>query len=101
MFSIVLLCSGGMSSSFIVDKIKLATSDSKYEFEINSYGVHDLSVARNAHLVLLAPQVGYQKRLIQNKLTTRRVAIIDRKDYGTMNGNAVFKQILEILELES
>lgn len=101
MYSIVLLCSGGMSSSYIVEQIKKACLDSKYDFNIESFGVHDLSVARNAHLVLLAPQVAYQKRLIQNKLPTRSVAIIDRKDYGLMDGNAVYKQILEILELDA
>ena len=79
-------------------------SEAKTGFDTRNlrYGLNlSLNLNNDYSLFRFAPQVGYQKRLIQNKLPTRRVAIIDRKDYGTMNGNAVFKQILEILELES
>lgn len=95
MKKIVLLCSAGMSTSLLVTKMREYAESIGYECQINAYGVALASEeAEGADIVLLGPQVRFQRESIQKRFTCP-VEIIEPTAYGTMNGKAVMEMVLK------
>lgn len=97
---ILLICSAGMSTSLLVNKMKEAAADQNVEAEIWACG--DASSSEElpkADIALLGPQVRYLKKKLEGKVDGRiPVEVIDMKDYGSMNGKAVLAKALKALE---
>lgn len=100
MKNILLVCNQGMSTSFLVEKMKQAAKEQS--IEVNIWAVSDAELHENwekADIVLLGPQVGYLKsnteKVVGNSIP---VTIIDFVDYGRVNGAAVLKTALEMIE---
>ena len=56
------------------------------------------SVASEVDIVLLGPQVRYQKPQVDKIIDGRvPVEVIDMRDYGTMNGMAVLEKALSLM----
>ena len=77
MKTILLVCSAGMSTSLLVTKMESAAKEA-------------------------GPQVRFQKAAIEKLAAGRKagpvpVDIIDMRDYGTMNGKAVFDAAMKMI----
>ncbi|WP_409328237.1 PTS sugar transporter subunit IIB [Staphylococcus pseudoxylosus] len=99
MKKILLACNQGMSTSFLVEKMKQYASANDIEVEI--WAVSDSEIQEdweNADVILLGPQVGYLKNNTE-KITNYEVpiAVIDPIDYGRVNGEAVLNKALKLI----
>lgn len=98
MIRITLACAGGMSTSLLMNKMK-AEAD-KRGIEVSVQAIPEKSI--EAHMgefdvLLLGPQVRYMLGNVQKLLAgTAPVAVIDMRDYGTMNGSKVLDTALEL-----
>ena len=99
MKKILLLCSAGMSTSLLVTKMNSVAKEKGIELEIFALPVGEAStVIDEVDIVLLGPQVRFQKGLVDNLVKGRiPVEVIEMRDYGTMNGKAVLERALEIM----
>lgn len=94
-----LLCSGGMSTSLLASKMQKIADDEGYEVEITAHSVnHPKRDAGDADLVLLGPQVGFQRANIEKELPDKLIEVIDMRAYGTMNAQAVLDQVKSKLD---
>ena len=91
MTKIVLLCAAGMSTSALVRKMKDAAKAEDYECDISAHSVSEAKNYQSADMILLGPQVRFQKNTIEELCPGVPVDIIDMRMYGLMNGAAVLK----------
>ena len=99
MKNILLVCNAGMSTSMLVQKMQAAAKEQGIEATIQAKSVTDAAnEIDKADVLLLGPQVGYQKSEME-KLADGRipVEVIDMIDYGTMNGKKVLAHALELI----
>lgn len=83
-----------MSTSLLVTKMKAHATSIEEEIEIEALPVSEASsVVDKMDIVMLGPQVRYQKpqvdELVQGRIP---VIVIDMKDYGMLNGKAVLEK---------
>lgn len=98
MTNIVLFCSAGMSTSLLVTKMKKYADEINYDANINAYSLSEIDeYAPNADIILLGPQVGYNKELLNEKYPDKIVEIIDMMDYGMMRGDKVIQMVKKTL----
>ena len=103
MKQILLVCSAGMSTSLLVTKMEAAAKDANYEAKIFALPFSDEQrVLEDVDVILLGPQVRFQKSTIEKLAAGRKagpvpVDIIDMRDYGTMNGKAVFDTAMKMI----
>lgn len=90
MRKIILLCSAGMSTSILVNKMKEAAAAGGYDVEVSAHSVSEASrVAQDADIILLGPQIRFNLSNVQAQFPEKPVEVIDMRAYGTMNGAAV------------
>ena len=97
MKKIMLVCSAGMSTSLLVTKMEQAAEKAGDEVEIFALPMSDgINRLSTVDCVLLGPQVRFQKNTIEKAMEAAGVSkpceVIDMKDYGMMNGEAVYKK---------
>ena len=97
MKQILLVCSAGMSTSLLVTKMEGAAKDAGYDAKIFALPFSDAPrVLEDVDVILLGPQVRFQKNTIEKAMEVAGVSkpcdVIDMKDYGMMNGEAVYKK---------
>lgn len=98
MRKIILLCSGGMSSSLLASKMSKYAKSVAYEIKVEAYGVGEaIRVAHDADLVLIGPQVRFNLDLVKKQLPNIPVEVINMRDYGRMDGEEVIKRIQYVL----
>ncbi|MDV4149424.1 PTS sugar transporter subunit IIB [Clostridium sp. AL.422] len=99
MKNILLVCSAGMSTSLLVNKMKDAAKEKGIEVTINAMPFSECaSVIDTVDIVLLGPQVRFQKSQIESLVNGRiPVEVIDVRYYGTMNGKAVLETALGLI----
>ncbi|CAI9395855.1 MULTISPECIES: PTS sugar transporter subunit IIB [Bacillaceae] len=99
MKKLLLVCAAGMSTSLLVNKMKDAAKEKGVELEIFALPVSECQkVAHEVDVVLLGPQVRYQKPQVEEIIAGRvPVEVIDMRAYGTMNGKAVLERALELI----
>ena len=101
MVKILLVCSAGMSTSLMVNKMKEAAAQKGLETEI--WAVADAEAANNvgkADILMLGPQVRFLESKMKGIAGETPVTVIDMMSYGQMNGKAVLEQALKILGIE-
>lgn len=99
MLRVMLVCSAGMSTSLLVNKMKAAAAKEGIDIEI--FAVPEVEVTQGidqADVVLLAPQVRFLFNKLKRELEPKGIpmAVIDGMNYGLMKGDAVVKQALEL-----
>lgn len=105
MKQILLVCSAGMSTSLLVTKMEQAARDEGIEIKIFALPFADAHrVLEEVDIILLGPQVRFQKGAITKMANERKngpipVDVIDMRDYGTMNGKAVFNMAKSMLNI--
>ncbi len=95
---ILLVCSAGMSTSMMVNKMKAKADERGIETEI--WAVPDADAINNidkADIVMLGPQVRFLESKMKDMAKGKPVVIIDMVAYGTMNGEKVLDQAIEAL----
>lgn len=99
MKKILLVCAAGMSTSLLVNRMKQHAEQLEEEIEITALPVAEAgTIATEADIVLLGPQVRYQKSQVESMAGDVPVAVIDMRDYGTMNGEAVLEKALQLIK---
>lgn len=100
MKNILLVCAAGMSTSLLVNKMKDAAKKKEIEVNINALPVSECgSVVDTVDIVLLGPQVRFQKAQVEALVKGRiPVEVIDMRLYGTMNGQAILEKALELIK---
>ena len=97
MKKILLVCSAGMSTSLLVNKMKSAAQDMNVEVEIEALPVSECSTKINeVDIVLLGPQVRFQKGTVEKLVKGRiPVEVMDMRLYGMMDGKAILEDALQ------
>lgn len=96
---IVLACAAGLSTSMLMDKMREAAEKRGIDLEIGAYPVSELDVqAPGSDIILLGPQVSYQKAKVAATYPTIPVEVVDMLDYGMMNGAKVLEHVLNVIK---
>ena len=101
MITIRLFCSAGMSTSLLVNKMKAAATAKGVEADIAAFPESTMEEnSVGADVVFLGPQVRFMLKKTQKLLAPKNipVAVIDMRDYGLMNGEAVLDNALKMIE---
>ena len=96
MKKILLVCSAGMSTSLLVNKMNNAAKEMGEEVHIEALPVSECSSKIDeVDIVLLGPQVRFQKPVVE-KLANGRipVEVIDMRLYGIMDGKTILENTL-------
>lgn len=101
MKKILLICSGGMSTSLL--SMKMNNAAVKKGIEATICAVAEADVKNNlddVDALLLGPQVRYLLPKMKELLGTKNVPVdvINGVHYGTMNGEAVLNHVLKMIE---
>ena len=98
MKKIFLLCSAGMSTSLLVNKMKEAAKSQGYEYDITATSLANLKdVKDEADVILLGPQVRFDKERVEKEAQNIPVSVIDMTAYGMMDGQRVLNQARKLL----
>lgn len=93
MKKIFLMCSAGMSTSLLVDKMRKAAKKQGYECEIQASSLANLKdVKDEADVILLGPQVRFDRERVEKEVKDIPVTVIDMTAYGMMDGEKVLEQ---------
>ncbi len=101
MVKILLVCSAGMSTSFVVKRMQESAQAKGIDAEI--WAVADADAAENikkADCMMLGPQVRFLESKMKGIADGKPVAVIDMMAYGSMNGEKVLEQALKLLGKE-
>lgn len=101
MVRIGLFCASGMSTSILVNKIKVIAEKKNIEIDINAFPESEMAkVLDQIDVALLGPQVRFfldkAKQICEPK--NINVSVINMKDYGMMDGEKILDTALELLE---
>ncbi|MGF7058749.1 PTS sugar transporter subunit IIB [Brassicibacter mesophilus] len=101
MKKILLICSGGMSTSLL--STKMSNAAAKKGIEVSISAVAEADVKNNiddVDVLLLGPQVRYLLPKVKELLGSKEVPvdIINGIHYGTMNGEAVLDHALKMIK---
>ncbi len=97
--NVLLLCSQGMSTGMLCDRIVEAAKEDGCE--INVWAESEIKARENigkADIILLGPQVRYLKNRIVEIAEGKPVEVIDMVAYGMMDGKKVYADIKKIME---
>ncbi|MDR2803460.1 MAG: PTS sugar transporter subunit IIB [Treponema sp.] len=92
-------CNAGMSTSMLVKKIQETAAKKGIDAEIAAFPYSEFdNKAREADVVLLGPQIGYESANATAKLKDTKIplAVIPMVDYGMMNGEKVLDFALNL-----
>lgn len=101
MKKILLCCSSGMSTSLLVNKMRKVAEEHNVPVEINAVGLDQFeSKIKEYDVALLGPQVRFKAEEFTNIAAQygKKVAVIDTKDYGTMDGKRVLSQAIKLIK---
>ncbi len=101
MTKILLICSGGMSTSLLSTKMNNAAIKKGIEVSINAVAEADVkNNLDDVDALLLGPQVRYLLPKMKELLGAKKVPVdvINGIHYGTMNGEAVLEYALKMID---
>ncbi|MHC1681850.1 MAG: PTS sugar transporter subunit IIB [Clostridiaceae bacterium] len=97
MKKITLMCSGGMSTSLLVKKMRDAAKKLGEEVEIRAVSEGNLEIYdKDTDILLLGPQIRFLLPELKERYsnTDMFVGVIDSIDFGMMDGEKVLKNFL-------
>ena len=100
---IFLVCSAGMSTSMVVNKMKDAAQKEGIEAEIKAYSQSEFNdVVDQYDVCLIAPQISYQFDHFNSICTQKGIACakIEMTDYGMMKGDVILKQAVALHNMQ-
>lgn len=96
-----LVCSAGMSTSMLVNKMRESAKERSITADIDAVGQAELkNNLDGTQVVLIGPQVRYMEKQIRNMAEPQgiKVDVIDSMAYGLMQGDKVLDQAIGLLE---
>lgn len=96
---IILVCSAGMSTSMLVNKMVKSAEERNIEADIKAIAESELkNNLEHLDVVLIGPQVRYLEKKIKAQVEPKgiKVAIIDQMAYGMIRGDKVLDQAIEL-----
>ena len=100
MKKILLVCAGGFSTSMLARRMEEAARNRGVAVEIYAVGedqaFDDIVGDPDVDILILGPQLGHKLNVFQEE-SPIPVMIVNSFDYGTMNGEKVFNEVLEKL----
>ncbi|MCX8956596.1 PTS sugar transporter subunit IIB [Erwinia psidii] len=101
MKNILIICALGMSTSMLVNNMKKYAESENIAININAMAISeakDIIIRNGADVVMLGPQVRYQKQEIEKlALGNIPVEVIDMASYGRMDGKSVLHRALQLM----
>lgn len=101
MKNIILVCAAGMSTSLLVNKMKKAAQEQGKEVHIQAMPADAFEgYTEHTDILLLGPQIRMRYDEMKDKYEPQgtKVAVIDMKDYGMMNGTKVLNDAYKMME---
>jgi cellobiose PTS system EIIB component len=98
---IILVCSAGMSTSMLVQRMRKAAEEKGITAVIHATSEADLvNHFDQTDVILVGPQVRYLAPKIREKAIPLgiQVEVIDSMAYGMMNGEKVFQQAVGLVK---
>lgn len=96
---IVLLCSAGMSTNILVNKMRFSAKEQGFECTINAYSVSEADTCvGDADVVLLGPQVRFHLDQLKKQYPAKKIEVMAMRDYGLMDGEGLLLRAKEIIE---
>ena len=101
---VVLVCAAGMSSSLLEEKIRQAAAAAGKDMELKAVDSTRISMWNyeqdKMDIILVAPQVRFKKRGILQQSEPYGVIVqdIDTVAYGMIDGEKIFKQVMDALK---
>lgn len=102
---IMLVCAAGMSTSLLVTKMEKAAEAQGLESDIFAVSASEADTKledtdKPVDVLLLGPQVRFMKNQFETKLEPKGIPVdvIEMKDYGMMNGEAVLNTALNLMK---
>lgn len=96
--NVLLLCSQGMSTGMLCERIAAAAKEDGCE--LNIWAASEIKAREHvgkADLILLGPQVRYLKKRISDMAAGKPVEVIDMMAYGMMDGKKVYADIKKVM----
>lgn len=98
---IILVCNTGMSTSMLVQKMEKSAAEQGIDANIDAYSVEvlgDVLDKEKVDCILVGPQIRHMLPNIEKMVDGKTpVAMIDMKDYGMINGEAVLKTAINLI----
>ncbi len=92
-YKILLVCSGGMSTSILMNKMKQYAQDNGFEIKIDAVGTGAYEeVAGEYEIICLGPQIAYRRRSIQDTVDIPVISI-EPRTYAFADSAKLFEQV--------
>ena len=99
MRKILLVCSAGMSTSMLVDKMMKAAEKENYEIRVEAHSISEARMLGSSwDVIRLGPQVKFQLKEMKNAFPDKPVEAIEMRSYGRMDGEAIVNQARLLLK---
>ena len=99
MKKIILLCSTGMSTSLLVNRMREAAKEDGYDCEIHAYGIAVAAgVIPDSDCVLIGPQIRFNVPKLKEKYPSVPIEAIDMRIYRTMDGRAALEEAKKLMD---
>ena len=99
MKNILLVCNAGMSTSILVRNMQNAAKELGVDCHVEAKALtaakKDLS---GVDVILLGPQVGFELKNVKEMAPSIPSAVIDMKDYGSMDGKKVLRTAYKLMK---
>lgn len=100
MKKILLVCAAGMSTSYLVEKMKKAATARNVEVLIEAHATPDFNeIYKHWDVILLGPQVRFRQAEWAPMAAAAGIPldVINSMDYGMVNGEKVLDHALKLL----
>ena len=95
---ILLVCSAGLSTSMIVQKMKEVAKQEEVDVEILAVSESESdNHIPNSDAILLGPQIRFKLNQMKMDYPTKPIEVIDMRSYGMMDGKAVLTQAINLM----
>lgn len=95
--SILLACSGGFSTSMLVERMKKVAKEKNLDVVIEATAESNIDImVDNVDVILLGPQMAHVEQDLK-KTHAVPICTIDMRDYGMMDGEKVLNTALELI----
>lgn len=100
MKNILLVCNAGMSTSILVRNMQQAAQELGVDAKIAAKSLTEAKKEGmgDADVILLGPQVGYELANVKAVAGEIPAAVIDMKEYGSMDGKKVLKSAYRLMK---
>lgn len=99
--NILLVCSAGMSTSFLIDKMMEAAKERNLHARIWSCGASESQQETlRSDVILIGPQMRFLYQRIKEQAKGKPVRIIDMMTYGRMDGKHAFEMAISAIQEE-